>query len=484
MSLKIRRGTDAERLLITPEEGELIYTTDTKELYVGDGETPGGNLTSDNHAGTVTSVTGTGTVAGIALSGTVTTSGNLTLGGTLAVPITNITATGTKDSTTFLRGDGSWAAPVSGSTLPTQTGNSGKVLTTDGTNLSWTTNGNGTVTSVTGTGTVAGISLSGTVNSAGSLTLGGTLAVPVANITATGTSDSTTFLRGDGSWAIPVSGSPLPIQTGNNGKVLTTDGTILSWITPPMGGTLSSNLNTSTYNITNGTNLTINGTNGNIAANTLDAGLLSISSSTITSNDTFTSPNLNTVSKISLPDRTQLQFNCSDGSIGFTKLSGIIYGNECPFEELKLSRGSLITPVTVQTGDTLTNRRIYSYDGTNYILSAVQQYLIDNNASVSTNTVPGKMLFITFPNSTKANAKILSWDSSGRLGVNKQNATETLDVNGTGKFSGYVQFGSYSTTDRNALTAANGMVIYNTSDNKFQGYQNNGWINLDTGTSA
>ena len=44
MSLKIRRGTDAERLTIIPDEGELIYTTDGKSLYVGDGETVGGNI--------------------------------------------------------------------------------------------------------------------------------------------------------------------------------------------------------------------------------------------------------------------------------------------------------------------------------------------------------------------------------------------------------------------------------------------------------
>lgn len=60
--------------------------------------------------------------------------------------------------------------------LPSQTGNNGKVLSTDGSNTSWTSvGGTGTVTSVSGTGTVSGISLSGTVTSAGSLTLGGAL---------------------------------------------------------------------------------------------------------------------------------------------------------------------------------------------------------------------------------------------------------------------------------------------------------------------
>lgn len=43
MALRLRRGTNAERLTITPVESELIYTTDTKELFVGDGFEIGGN---------------------------------------------------------------------------------------------------------------------------------------------------------------------------------------------------------------------------------------------------------------------------------------------------------------------------------------------------------------------------------------------------------------------------------------------------------
>jgi hypothetical protein len=42
MALKLRRGTNAGRTAITPAEGEPIFTTDTKELYVGDGSTAGG----------------------------------------------------------------------------------------------------------------------------------------------------------------------------------------------------------------------------------------------------------------------------------------------------------------------------------------------------------------------------------------------------------------------------------------------------------
>ena len=37
---------------------------------------------------------------------------------------------------------------------------------------------------------------------------------------------------------------------------------------------------------------------------------------------------------------------------------------------------------------------------------------------------------------------------------------------------------SYTTTERDNLTPVNGMLIYNTTLNKFQGYEDSGWINL------
>lgn len=43
MPFQIRRGSDASRATITPAAGELIYTTDTKEVWIGDGSTLGGN---------------------------------------------------------------------------------------------------------------------------------------------------------------------------------------------------------------------------------------------------------------------------------------------------------------------------------------------------------------------------------------------------------------------------------------------------------
>ena len=44
MPFKIRRGPESERQRFVPSEGELLYTTDSKKLYIGDGITIGGNL--------------------------------------------------------------------------------------------------------------------------------------------------------------------------------------------------------------------------------------------------------------------------------------------------------------------------------------------------------------------------------------------------------------------------------------------------------
>ena len=47
MGLQLRRGTESDRLLITPASGEPLYTTDTRKFYIGDGVTPGGILLAD-----------------------------------------------------------------------------------------------------------------------------------------------------------------------------------------------------------------------------------------------------------------------------------------------------------------------------------------------------------------------------------------------------------------------------------------------------
>ena len=58
--IQIRRGVEAQRASITPDAGELLFTTDNKQLFVGDGATAGGLLIGGgSEAGFVAKVAGT-----------------------------------------------------------------------------------------------------------------------------------------------------------------------------------------------------------------------------------------------------------------------------------------------------------------------------------------------------------------------------------------------------------------------------------------
>ena len=136
MALKIRRGTDAERLAsggVVFAEGELIYVTDTNALYIGDGVTPGGILLADENSGTLSgfisadnnevklekdlnlngkNLIGTGDIN---IDGTITATGNINIGDNVTEDTVTITAkvdsdiTPTQDSTYNLgRSDKRW----------------------------------------------------------------------------------------------------------------------------------------------------------------------------------------------------------------------------------------------------------------------------------------------------------------------------------------------------------------------------------------
>ena len=161
-----------------------------------------GNLTS------IASQTGTGSTFVVQNSPTLTTPN---IGVATATSINGTTIPSSKtlvatDSTQYV--------------VPSQTGNSGKYLTTDGTVSSW-----GTVSSYTApTLGSTTISSGSTVTNVNGLTINSTTIPTSKTLVAT---DSTAYV--------------VPSQTGNSGKYLTTDGTTSSWGTVQSGSQVKLN---------------------------------------------------------------------------------------------------------------------------------------------------------------------------------------------------------------------------------------------------
>jgi hypothetical protein len=100
--------------------------------------------------------------------------------------------------------------------LPSQSGNNGKVLATDGTNTTWSTPGAGTVTSVDVSGGTTGLTTSGgPITSSGTVTLAGTLVVANGG---TGATTLTGYVKGNGTSAMSASATvPTSDLTGTLG---------------------------------------------------------------------------------------------------------------------------------------------------------------------------------------------------------------------------------------------------------------------------
>jgi len=187
--------------------------------------------------GTVTSIDVSGGTTGFTTSGgPVTNAGVITLGGTLGI------ANGGTGQTT--------ANAAFNALVPSQTGNTGKYLTTNGTSTSWADNGSGTVTSVSGTGTVNGLTLTGTVTTSGSLTLGGTLDLSAYNgagaFTTLSASGAVTLSGGTANGVAYLNGS----KVLTTGSALTYNGSTLSLYSTVAGLSIQTALNTNQATLT------------------------------------------------------------------------------------------------------------------------------------------------------------------------------------------------------------------------------------------
>ena len=162
------------------------------------------------------------------------------------------------------------------------------------------------------------------------------------------------------------------------------------------------------------------------------------------------------------------------------------------------SRGTVDAPTINLSGDKSGDVIFQAYDGANYITHAAFSAVVDGTFTGNSSKMPGRLDFYT-RSATDTFAGLVMRLSGDKTATFTSTVTATGFISsGTGTPSvasatnldlsaaaavrviggGTFRLPQITTTARNLLTAANGDLIYNTTDNKIQGYENGAWVNL------
>ena len=503
MPLQIRRGTDAERqtLATAPQAGELVWITDQAKLYVGDGTTllkdleavtgfnaedaqdavanmlvagpnTGISFTYSDGGNTISAtanqpqllqnldlngfnITGSG---GLNVTGNSTINGNLTVEGKI---VADYNGSVFGDDSTILVNAVEGAINLSGTVKDNivpgtaDTHNVGapgtmfnnvyvkNSVSVDGANI---TNNGGAIELPAG-------------STVGGLTLGG-VAEPGANVNAN--------IIGDDSSTI--------VNTSNNSiSANAISGTSVT------AASINGDLKGSVFG--DNSSVIVNGMENTVTAHTFFGdlkGTVSGDDSTIlvdgiasritgdVDNTTTTAENVNgkvvvlsgTSSTSSLKAGIQiLTDGNADDDYSLMNINCAVNTALGPAMVFERSRGSHGAQTTVTSGDEIMSMFYFGHDAANTSVTAAA-LVASAEGTIGTGIVPGKLEYFT--------SNAAGTPTSALVINSKQEAI----------FGGPAQLKSYTTAQRNALTAVNGQVIYNTDTSKIQAYAGSSWVDL------
>ena len=420
MSLRIRRGTDLQRQTIIFDHGELLYTTDIKQLFIGDGATTGGTHVLSTTAGL--GLTWNNTTQKLDISGS-----NLTTNEVTETTNFYFTAQRAKDAAAalFTHNDGMSNIAFTYDQLG---GKINAVVTLDGVGL---------------------ISVSQDTNPH----LGGNLVLSGHNITGTGGINVTGNITG--TTLSGILGADLGLNSYNitgagnisiAGDIVTVGHITGTTLSGNLSASLAADLGLNSHNITGTGNISIT---GDIIASTTIIASTSLNSPTYIVGPGGINP---------IDAGSSIVFNASTAAIsvyGVTS-TGLAQG---AFVKNFQSRGTLASPTTLQPGDYLTGMIASGYNGLTYVPSGF--YGITQDAAISFSSssafIPGDF-------------RVSLWNSSS-----VPTALQSLIFNSAGTlYAPQMQVGSHATGAYPSPPAI-GMIIFDSTLGHFFGFNGTTW---------
>ena len=202
----------------------------------------------------------------------------------------------------------------------------------------------------------------------------------------------------------------------------------------------------------------------------LDGGKLTCGNQIITNGNGLVVGHTAKIDFGAIPEFQVLGTGAPDSSCAFGRWSN--NAGSATLRFLKSRNAPIGSNTIVQDGDELGRIRFQAADGTDFNTNAAE-ISAEVDGTPGLNDMPGRILFSTTLNGSSSVTERMRITNDGKVGIGGTPATSAiLDLTST---TGAFLSPRMTTTQRDALTATNGMIIYNTTDNQMQGRINGSW---------